>query len=164
MEVMSKDARQIANWFIKRAKTENQTLTIMSLLKLCFLSQEKYLEKFNQPLFENKIEIWNFGPVIPDVYESLRLQGIRPTEPIYGYPANVSRKEIEFLEEIYKRYSVKQPSKLEIRNSGPWVVTKKKPVQHTFLQSSLAKKLLKSVFLQNKPEDENEQITRKRRA
>ena len=83
---------------------------------------------------------------------------------MYGYPSNVSRKEIEFLEDMYKRYSAKQLSKLEIRNSGPWVVTKKKPVQHTFLHSILAKKLLKSVFLQKKPEVENEQITRERRA
>lgn len=149
---MSNDARQIANWFIERAKRENRTLTTMSILKLCFLAQEKHLEKFKHLLFENKIEAWDFGPVIPEVYESLRLQGIRPTEPIYGYPSNLTTKEKEFLEVIYKRYSVKQPSKLVIDRSSPILVAKKKFGLHSLLHSLFPKELFKFIYFKKSSE------------
>ncbi|MEY4500467.1 MAG: hypothetical protein RIS52_357, partial [Pseudomonadota bacterium] len=50
------DARQIANWFIERAAKDGRALSIMSLLKLAYITHGWNLETRNAPLFNNRIE------------------------------------------------------------------------------------------------------------
>jgi hypothetical protein len=83
---MSYDARQIANWFIERSSREGRPLSIMSLLKLAYISHGWRLEMQNRPLFHNRIEAWQHGPVIPDVYKTLRPQGLVPKTIDGSYP------------------------------------------------------------------------------
>ncbi|AVW92216.1 Panacea domain-containing protein [Celeribacter baekdonensis] len=64
---MAYDARQIANWFVVRAQREGRTLSIMSLLKLTYIAHGWHLEMQEVPLFSNRIEAWQYGPVIPEV-------------------------------------------------------------------------------------------------
>lgn len=44
------------------------TTSAMKLEKLCYYSQAWSLVWDEKPLFENKIEAWNYGPVSPDLY------------------------------------------------------------------------------------------------
>ncbi|MFV0475942.1 MAG: Panacea domain-containing protein [Pikeienuella sp.] len=79
---MSYDARQIANWFVTRAERDGRNLSIMSLLKLVYIAHGWSLESLNAPLFGNRIEAWRYGPVIPDVYNDFRRQGVKVTESV----------------------------------------------------------------------------------
>lgn len=51
-------------------------MSIMSLLKLTYIAHGWHLETQNAPLFGNRIEAWQYGPVIPDVYNDFRRQGV----------------------------------------------------------------------------------------
>lgn len=117
------DARSITNWFLERAKRDGRALSIMSLLKLTYIAHGWRLEMAGQPLFSNRIEAWQHGPVIPDVYSAFRPQGITPQTPVRGFPAPVDPADVDFLEQIYKIYGHMSPfhlSELTHVAGGPW--------------------------------------------
>ncbi|HHB81002.1 MAG TPA: DUF4065 domain-containing protein, partial [Aliiroseovarius sp.] len=82
---MAYDARSIANWFVTRAERDGRPLSIMHLLKLIYVAHGWYLETRKAPLIFNRIEAWQYGPVIPDVYNAFRPGGIdvRGVDPRY---------------------------------------------------------------------------------
>lgn len=117
------DARQIANWFIQRSSTEDRALSIMSLLKLVYIAHGWNLEMRNTPLFGNKIEAWQYGPVIRDVYNAFRPQGVSLKSPDPSFPQVVEGQDASFLEEIYKIYghmSAFRLSEITHEAGGPW--------------------------------------------
>ncbi|KQR73402.1 Panacea domain-containing protein [Rhizobium sp. Leaf341] len=117
------DARQIANWFVRRAKQDGKTLTIMQLLKLVYISHGWHLEITKAPLIANKVEAWKYGPVIPDVYNSFRKQGINATGEVTAVGSAVSDSNAALLEQIYNIYgsmSARQLSDLTHEPNGPW--------------------------------------------
>ena len=119
---MTYDARQIAGWFIERAASDGQTLSIMSLLKLAYIANGWHLEIYNCPLFHNRIEAWRYGPVIPDLYHAFRPQGIRPAKPLDDHPP-VQGETDEFLEQVYGIYGGMSPFRLSALThvkDGPW--------------------------------------------
>ena len=123
---MPYDARQIANWFICRARSDNRLLTIMSVLKLTYIAHGWHLALYDEPLFTNRIEAWRYGPVIPDIYNTFRPMGVTLKEPITGLPYQVEQKTENFLEQIYNLYSDMHPlrlSSLTHAPSGPWDIT-----------------------------------------
>src|SRR6056297_1796303 len=103
-EKMLLDARQIANWFIRRARRDNKTLSIMSLLKLIYISHGWHLEIFKSPLISNRIEAWKFGPVVPEAYTAFRSQGIDVQQPLDLPEFDISSEKQNLLEEIYQIY------------------------------------------------------------
>lgn len=125
---MSYDARQIANWFVNQASKEGKTLSIMTLLKLVYVAHGWHLEVFKTPLFKNRIEAWKLGPVIPDVYNAFRPQGVDITA---GVPFSETRFETEdesLLCEIYNIYGHMdgfQLSNLTHEPNGPWDIATK---------------------------------------
>jgi uncharacterized phage-associated protein len=120
---MKYDARQIANWFIERAEKDGRILSIMSLLKLAYIAHGWFLETRDKPLFENRIEAWKHGPVIPEVYQAFRPQGVHAQSQVDGYEAISDDDVTGFLEEIYKIYGNMSPfrlSDLTHTKGGPW--------------------------------------------
>ena len=124
---MTYDARQIAGWFIQRAASDGQTLSVMSLLKLAYIAHGWHLEMFDRPLFHNRIEAWRYGPVIPDVYHAFRRQGIRPTTPLANHSLELGETS-NFLEQVYGIYGGMAPFRLSALThvkDGPWdIVTR----------------------------------------
>jgi uncharacterized phage-associated protein len=117
------DARQIANWFVQRAAADGRKLTIMQLLKLVYISHGWHLEMNKSPLIINKIEAWKFGPVIPDVYNAFRNQGVEVRSPIPVSGASVSPADAHLLEQIYQGYgsiSAQRLSDMTHEPGGPW--------------------------------------------
>lgn len=117
------DAKQIANWFIRKARAEGKTLSIMQLLKLVYISHGWHLEMFGTPLFRNKIEAWQHGPVIPDVYREFRSQGIKVTKEALVGDSGLAPHDENLLDSIYKIYGNKGPfqlSDLTHVKGGPW--------------------------------------------
>lgn len=119
---MTYNATQIANWFINRAERDGRSLSIMSLLKLTYIAHGWRLEITDRPLFNNRIEAWQYGPVIPDVYRAFRSQGVDVVNPLPGV-APISAPDEPFLEEIWKLYgglSAFQLSDITHVPGGPW--------------------------------------------
>lgn len=125
---MTYDARQIANWFAARFQQDGKPLSIMSLLKLTYIAHGWQLEMRDEPLFTNRIEAWKYGPVIPDVYEAFRNQGVNVTRAVEAPPVTFSDDDNNFLEQIYKIYSPLSAYKLSDLthvSGGPWDIATK---------------------------------------
>ncbi|WP_313666295.1 type II toxin-antitoxin system antitoxin SocA domain-containing protein [Shinella sp.] len=117
------DARQIANWFVTRAERDGRRLSIMQLLKLVYIAHGWHLEMRRAPLIINKIEAWKYGPVIPDVYNAFRQQGIDATTPVPVQSLPMSANDQDLLEQIYNGYgrlSAMQLSDMTHEPNGPW--------------------------------------------
>jgi len=118
------DARQIANWFIQKFKDEGQSLTITKLLKLVYLAHGWYMGVTGEPLVRNRIEAWQYGPVIPDLYKTFRSQAIIQNEvECPGIEIENSRHVKSVLDAVYKNYnkmSAKELSDLTHETGSPW--------------------------------------------
>ncbi len=73
------DAMSVAKWFVDRANNDfvdeggvAEGLTNLKLQKLLYFAQAVSLSMKDKPIFEEKIEAWKFGPVVPDVYHALK--------------------------------------------------------------------------------------------
>ena len=67
------DAKVVASYFIKKANRQsggnadfegNNDLTNLKLQKILYFAQAEHLKKYNQKLFNQDIEAWQYGPVV----------------------------------------------------------------------------------------------------
>lgn len=123
---MTYDARQVANWFVTRAQRDSQTLSIMSLLKLTYIAHGWHLETQNAPLFDNRIEAWQYGPVIPEVYNDFRRQGVDVQSTVGTVPqCTFDPADEALLEQVWGIYGKLTPFRLSDMthvSGGPWDV------------------------------------------
>lgn len=66
------DARAVANFLLDRADELGVALTNMEVLKHIYFAHGWHLVSFGQPLVTNRIEAWQYGPVIRAVYDSFK--------------------------------------------------------------------------------------------
>ncbi len=79
------DLRAIANYFIERGLNENVEISPMKLQKLMFFAYGLYLVSKDQPLFSDRFEVWPYGPVISQLYHTLKGYGNQSiNRPISG--------------------------------------------------------------------------------
>lgn len=72
---MSHDARIVANALLTLASNDGKKLTHMKVQKLVYYCHAWMLGLYSRPLLEQPIEAWQYGPVVPDLYHSLRRYG-----------------------------------------------------------------------------------------
>ena len=77
--------QQIANYFIYMHKQAGKKLDFMKLLKLVYISYAWYLNRKDEKLFDESIQAWNDGPVIPSLYHEFKTQ---PKFDITEYSTN----------------------------------------------------------------------------
>jgi uncharacterized phage-associated protein len=68
----------IANEFLKLAKAAGKSLTPMKVQKLVYFAHGWYLALTDLPLISERIEAWQYGPVIPDLYREFKYCGNAP--------------------------------------------------------------------------------------
>lgn len=69
----------IADFFIQIAnQSEDDQMTNLKLNKLLYYAQGVFLARTGRPLFEQSIEAWPLGPVVPDVYHKYKVCGKNP--------------------------------------------------------------------------------------
>lgn len=101
------DALTIADEILKIAKAKGKSLTPMQLMKLTYIAHGWALAILNRDLFRNRIEAWQYGPVIPDLYHATKQYGKNPI-PLgaIGSPeqSGVERETHVFLEDVFEKY------------------------------------------------------------
>ena len=120
---MAYNACQVANWFIKRARRDGRTLSVMSILKLTYIAHGKYLAKMDAPLFRDDVQAWRHGPIIVSVYRAFRKQGMQVSNPLLNMQDIEDPLDTELLGEVWGKYgdlSFFKLSQLTHVSGGPW--------------------------------------------
>jgi uncharacterized phage-associated protein len=80
------NATAVANDFLEIARNQGEAVTSMKLQKLVFYAHGWSLALAKEPLIFNRIEAWDYGPVIPDLYRVFKIYGNEPiTEPAHEW-------------------------------------------------------------------------------
>lgn len=75
-------ALQIANYVVSVAFRNNKPITNLHLQKILYYLQAKELIYEGMPLFDDTIEKWKLGPVVPKVYHEYKQYGSQPIDDI----------------------------------------------------------------------------------
>jgi uncharacterized phage-associated protein len=107
--------------------TKQETMTAMKLQKLCYYAQAWSLVWDEAPLFQEDIQAWVNGPVIPDLYAAHKgmysvTQESFPQGKADQLPTN-QRETIDKIIEFYGQYNPQQLSSLT-HQEQPWVTAR----------------------------------------
>ena len=117
-----------SNFFIDLALNgENDLITNMRLNKMLYFAQAMSLVKLNAPIYQDEIEAWAYGPVIPSIYNKYKTYGRKEIEEVDGnYTSDCfSSDELEILlytVNSYDKYSTNELVRLTHVKGGPWDV------------------------------------------
>jgi len=101
------DVVNVADAILRIAKARGQQLTPMQLVKLCYIAHGWSLALRNKALFANRIEAWQYGPVIPDLYHITKPWGRNPI-PLDAIDASgtagLAPEDYRFVEKVFDQY------------------------------------------------------------
>jgi len=113
---------QIANWFLANiGRDAGDLITHLKLQKLVYYAQAWSLAARGKPLFDEDIQAWAHGPVVPSLFRAFRDYGMDPIPA----PASVPRLDSETVEllgevlEVYGEHSARKLEQLTHRER-PW--------------------------------------------
>ena len=119
-------ALDVANFFVDLANnTVEECMTNLRVNKFLYFAQAWSLVRLNKPLFEEEIQAWQLGPVVPSVYRAFQPCGydrIKDVATDYSLEA-FSPEQIELLLDVaryYGQYSSTKLIDMTHEKGGPW--------------------------------------------
>ena len=118
-------AINIAKYIISYYYEHKRTVSNLKLQKLLYFIQAEFLVAKGERCFKEKIEAWDFGPVVPEVYKKYQMYG-GANIPVfktleYGYISPDDKKLIDGILDECAPYSA--AALVEItQNQRPWKV------------------------------------------
>lgn len=71
-------AIKIAKYVVAKCVRDASPISNLQLQKILYFVQREYVRQTGDPLFSDKIEAWQFGPVVKDVYYTYSVFGGSP--------------------------------------------------------------------------------------
>ena len=68
-------ALKIAEYIIERCNEKHKSVSNLKLQKILYFVQAQFIVEFGTPCFDNIMQAWDYGPVVPDVYRKYRGYG-----------------------------------------------------------------------------------------
>lgn len=122
-----KSSRTVANEFLKLAREAGESLTPMQVLKLVYIAHGWMLALHHRPLIKDEVQAWQYGPVIPNLYNAIRRYRSLPVEHITGLPdENLDSDERSIVRQTFEIYgSLTGPalSRMTHAKDTPWDMT-----------------------------------------
>jgi len=116
----------IANKILAEASYSNlgELISNMKLQKLLYYQQGFHLAYFGTPLFDEEIEAWMYGPVVPCVYEHFKAKDNFGIE-FSGNVISLSTEEESLFNEVFRVYGKYSATGLieMTHNETPWKST-----------------------------------------
>ncbi len=104
---MAYKALDIAKKLIRMADWDTanggDNMTNLRLQKLLYYEQGYHLAKFDTPLFDESIEAWMYGPVVPSVYDYYKQYGSQIL-PVDNDVIDLAEEEENLLGEVFEAY------------------------------------------------------------
>ena len=107
----------VAHWFLHK-----KSLTHKQIQKLCYYAQAWHLALLNRSLFDEEIQAWVHGPVIPVLYYQYANYGWEKMKRLTGKSPEFEDDSLEVLKAVYRTYSKLDGSQLEslTHSELPW--------------------------------------------
>jgi uncharacterized phage-associated protein len=161
---MSLDPRSVANLVIEEAMARGRPITHLSLQKILYFIQGKYLMETGLPLMSGFFEAWQYGPVHPLIYDSFKDRGAKPlTEPAAKQDLLSGRKKpvdkpadpdlVQAIRDIGSAYLKLTPGRLvdlSHAKGSPWDVLTKMPSGGRSFGFRITDEIIKSRFQHHK--------------
>jgi uncharacterized phage-associated protein len=124
-----------ANYFLSKAAEEGVPIDPLKLQKLVYFAHGWHLAVTGEPLIDEHVEAWPYGPVIPSLYHRFKSYGADPiTDLVYVRgptgelypPLPTDTDTLNVLNKVwqqYGRYSAVQLSNLSHATGSPWEQT-----------------------------------------
>ena len=124
---MAYSALEVAKYVINHEHNEDRPITNLRLQKLLYFVQAKVLVETGEPCFEDEMEAWDYGPVVPAVYNEYSKYHSRPIETTDTIPlsdANV----VKNIDEVIDYLGDTETFELvQITHSQtPWIVARQR--------------------------------------
>jgi hypothetical protein len=147
------NATQISNYIISLTQDNpEENLTNLKLQKILYYLQGYYLAIYKEPLFEDEIEAWKYGPVISEVYHSYKVYGnnsIIIPDVDFNFD-HINNNQKQFINRVYGYFRQFSAIKLtELTHSEePWTKTfgKEKVINKNLLEHFFAQSEIKDSF------------------
>jgi len=131
------DAKALANLLLAWSNERGIEVSNMKLQKLMYFCHADFLVKTRRLLIRQEFEAWEFGPVIPCLYQEFKEFGRKPItgratrfDPIkcvteVAEPCNLGTYEhiVEESFSLYSRHSAATLSNLSHVENGPWAAS-----------------------------------------
>lgn len=117
-------AIDVAKYIINKCAVEKCPVTNLHLQKILYFIQKEYLTKKEMPLFDDEIQAWQFGPVVPEVY--YHYCGFGSTQITMKYKVNIDKIDMEIIDPIVEDKRNKKPWDLVDETHTPgkaWYIT-----------------------------------------
>ncbi len=145
------DVKAVANLFLhlaeEQAKDETGDLmTDLKLQKMLYFVQCWHLVRYDEPIFQNIIEAWDHGPVVPEIYSEYKKFG---RNPIQASPVDYNAfndHELETIMDVfayYGRYSASGLREISHQYDSPWANVYKPGIKHVEITQESMKNFYK---------------------
>jgi len=158
-------AKGVANYFLERAGLAKGAIRHMKLQKLLYYAHGYHLAIVDEPLLNEPIQAWEFGPVVPSIYHEFKFFGNDPItefateghedkdrfnqgKPIVPPPTDSDAVAImDRVWEVYGSLQDFQLSEMTHEDGSPWHSTKKE--KGVAKGTNIDDELIREYFLKN---------------
>lgn len=142
---MPYSAIKVANEFLRLSREDipARVLTPLQLIKLVYIAHGFSLVYLKEPLLAEPAQAWQYGPVVPSLYHSIKQFGAGPvTGPIAGDTdaqelSDESRRLISAVYKTYGHFSGVQLSNMTHQPNTPWSTTWNKAGKNAVIPNEL---------------------------
>lgn len=128
---MAYNVYEIANLILRLANNVygSEPISNMKLQKLLYYEQGYHLAYFDEPLFDEDIEAWKFGPVVPQIYEKYKCHSDKPILPEDG-EVSIEGEHYELFYNVFTFFNRFSAFGLmeKTHTENPWLMTSKNGV------------------------------------
>lgn len=114
----------IAKYIIKYSNQQEYRISNLKLQKLLYFVQAKFLLETGAPCFKDKIEAWDIGPVVPNVYREFMCWAGMDMPADWKWDEDIiepqAKERINSIVEHFRDYSAVSLTDLTRRQS-PWI-------------------------------------------
>lgn len=119
-------AKEVADWFLAVVdRSAGDALTHLKLQKLVYYAQAWSLALLERPLFDEEVQAWAHGPVVPSVWQAFREHGWEAIPPPEECP-RVDGEAEGLLRDVLGTYGERSATALEAltHREDPWLLAR----------------------------------------
>lgn len=142
------DANMVADWFLSHVDRQSgDSITHLKLQKLVYYAQAWFLANFNKPIFNEDVQAWAHGPVVPSLWKRFKDSGWDALPPPTTHRILDGKIE-EFLKAVLDEYGKFEAKFLEemTHQELPWKKTRGNLPVHARCNATIPKEMMRDFY------------------